>query len=633
MKSHETATKKTRTESPRTPQNRNKGQQLGEILQRVEQAPGTVGTSDILQLQRAIGNHATANIVQTKLRVGPAGDKYEQEADRMADQVMRSIGNSTASAQSVVTSRVQRQGDKSASGSYGLEGGDVDTSLERSIQSARGGGRALDDKVRSSMERSFGADFSQVNVHTGAESNTLNRSLNSRAFTTKNDIFFARGQYGPDSSAGQKLLAHELTHVVQQGGAGVQRQVDVQRAENNTGLPDGLKSGIEGLSGTAMDDVKVHYNSDKPGRFSSAAYTEGSDIHVASGQEKHLPHEAWHAVQQKQGRVKASMQFKGLGANLDSSLEREADVMGAKASHLASVESRLSSSTQIAHSSVQLGQSAQPLQRQTVGTPVRQFACGNKKKQDNKRNAVVLDHADVGDLEDESEVQKYTALKSRHAHYEGEDVDASTNPLIVDGRKGVQGLRGMGMGDDEIRTRIKDIVPSYTNEDINNYLMGDETPKVKYVESTDLADYELTTAGSKLKQKGKNFDTRSMFSSGAGAGYSIFVMSPTGGIYANEHKPGLFHHSSFLAGQPTAAAGEVQVTKGVLKNVTNKSGHYHPGAPQMFQVLQEFQSRGIKLTSFGLKISGIPETSDDSEYNGTYATAKQFYDQYTASTV
>jgi len=92
----------------------------------------------------------------------------------------------------------------------------------------------------------------------------------------------------------------------------LQRKADmannaVQRTEaprpNNTGMPDNLKSGIESLSGFSMDDVRVHYNSSKPATVQALAYTQGTDIHVAPGQEKHLPHEAWHVAQQMAGRV------------------------------------------------------------------------------------------------------------------------------------------------------------------------------------------------------------------------------------------------------------------------------------------------------------------------------------------
>ena len=113
------------------------------------------------------------------------------------------------------------------------------------------------------------------------------------------------------------------------------QQKPIQKKENNTGLPDNLKTGIENLSGFSMDDVKVHYNSDKPAQLQAHAYAQGTDIHIASGQEKHLPHEAWHVVQQKQGRVKPTIQMKGgLSINTDVGLEREADFMGEKGNSL-----------------------------------------------------------------------------------------------------------------------------------------------------------------------------------------------------------------------------------------------------------------------------------------------------------
>ena len=89
---------------------------------------------------------------------------------------------------------------------------------------------------------------------------------------------------------------------------------------------------MENLSGYSLDDVKVHYNSDKPAQLQAHAYAQGTNIHLASGQEKHLAHEAWHVVQQKQGRVKPTLQMKGkVNINDDSGLEKEADIMGAKA--------------------------------------------------------------------------------------------------------------------------------------------------------------------------------------------------------------------------------------------------------------------------------------------------------------
>lgn len=105
------------------------------------------------------------------------------------------------------------------------------------------------------------------------------------------------------------------------------------KTENNTGMPDNLKNGVENLSGIDMSDVRVHYNSDKPAEVGALAYTQDTNIHIAPGQEKHLPHEAWHVVQQAQGRVKPTMQINKIGVNDDEGLEREADIIGERVKH------------------------------------------------------------------------------------------------------------------------------------------------------------------------------------------------------------------------------------------------------------------------------------------------------------
>jgi hypothetical protein len=104
----------------------------------------------------------------------------------------------------------------------GIGGNEVEPEVESAIHRARGGGQALDSGVRGKMESAFGADFGGVRVHTGSESDSLNRSVNAVAFTTGQDIFFSNGSYDPTSSSGKELLTHELTHVVQQGGSPVQ---------------------------------------------------------------------------------------------------------------------------------------------------------------------------------------------------------------------------------------------------------------------------------------------------------------------------------------------------------------------------------------------------------------------------
>lgn len=106
----------------------------------------------------------------------------------------------------------------------------------------------------------------------------------------------------------------------------------IQESANNIALPDNLKTGIEKLSSYSTDDVKVHYNSAQPAQLNAKGYAQGTDIHVAPRQERNLPHEGWHVVQQKQGRLKPTMQIKeGIPVNDNAGLEKEADKMWAKA--------------------------------------------------------------------------------------------------------------------------------------------------------------------------------------------------------------------------------------------------------------------------------------------------------------
>ena len=104
---------------------------------------------------------------------------------------------------------------------------DVAPEVEQTIQQSRGGGQALDNNVRAQMEPTFKADFGGVRVHTDGQADNLNRSLSARAFATGQDIFFKQGEYNPGSSSGRELLAHELTHVVQQNGSAVQTKLTV----------------------------------------------------------------------------------------------------------------------------------------------------------------------------------------------------------------------------------------------------------------------------------------------------------------------------------------------------------------------------------------------------------------------
>jgi|GEM_PF-1656735 len=210
--------------------------------------PPAINPNDILSLQRAAGNQAvqrmlaqrkaarasSEQIVQANLTVNPPGDKYEQEADQMASQVMQRISssqNGVAQRQEeeeeepVQAKAVQRQEEEElqTKQTTAQTVPTVDSEAESRIDSAKGRGESLPDDIRGPMEQSFGADFSDVRVHTDSDSAGLNQSLQARAFTTGQDIFFGSGEYNPGTSAGKELVAHELTHVVQQNGAGIRR--------------------------------------------------------------------------------------------------------------------------------------------------------------------------------------------------------------------------------------------------------------------------------------------------------------------------------------------------------------------------------------------------------------------------
>ena len=107
------------------------------------------------------------------------------------------------------------------------------------------------------------------------------------------------------------------------------------RLHNRTGLPDRLKAAVEALSGFSLDDVRVHDGSTRPAQVHALAYAQGRDIHLGRGQSQHLPHEAWHVVQQLQGRVAKTATVQGVPINDDARLEREADLMGHRSARIA----------------------------------------------------------------------------------------------------------------------------------------------------------------------------------------------------------------------------------------------------------------------------------------------------------
>ena len=163
-------------------------------------------------------------IVQAKLSVGPAGDQYEREADTVASRVIRALRSPIERsgsvgpgdiAEGVGTIGKVRRNQRSAP--IGASGGAVDVDTERRITAATGGGSPLPSDVRARLEPAFGADFSGIRAHEGTQAAELNNRIQARAFTTGSDIFFRDGIPDASTTSGQHLLAHELTHTIQQG--------------------------------------------------------------------------------------------------------------------------------------------------------------------------------------------------------------------------------------------------------------------------------------------------------------------------------------------------------------------------------------------------------------------------------
>ena len=265
-------------------------------MQRVAGAPPpAIRPEDILALQRTVGNRivqrmlahrqrkAAFPMVQAKLTVNAPGDRHEREADRVAEQVTTQmkaqpaqevrrkdptgVGELHAESGGSVQRQVEEE-DLQAKAVDHLQRGSteavpqIDSDMEAKINTARGTGRPLPDDARGPMEQAFGADFSGVRVHTSSEADVLSNSLQARAFTTGQDIFFRQSQYAPHTSQGQELLAHELTHVVQQTGAGrLQRDSTQKLAQVQSRSPGNTVSLAKVKK--YLDFVKVKRNTTK----------------------------------------------------------------------------------------------------------------------------------------------------------------------------------------------------------------------------------------------------------------------------------------------------------------------------------------------------------------------------------
>jgi Domain of unknown function (DUF4157) len=163
--------------------------------------------------------------IQRKLSIGAVDDPLEQEADAMADTVMRMPEQPFVQRKCAHCEEEEQVQMKPLAASItpfiqakGAQGGTASDGVTSKINSTRGSGSNMDRPTQSFMESRFGTDFSNVKIHTGDDAVQMSRELNAQAFTVGSDIYFNSGKYNPSSESGKHLLAHELTHTVQQGG-------------------------------------------------------------------------------------------------------------------------------------------------------------------------------------------------------------------------------------------------------------------------------------------------------------------------------------------------------------------------------------------------------------------------------
>ncbi|MEH2394218.1 MAG: DUF4157 domain-containing protein [Nostoc sp.] len=201
----------------------------GSLHRRLQQASSN--SSNFANIPRSRPNTPLQQAVQTKLKIGKPGDKFENEADQVAEKFVEEYRapisgqvDQNLQQQEMFVEKKQLQMKPMLQLRTAVGGMSATAGLETAINQARGGGHPLAKGIRKPIERFLRADFSKVKVHTDYRANQLNQSIQAKAFTTGQDVFFRQGEYNPGSLGGKKLLAHELTHVVQQNRSAVQRK-------------------------------------------------------------------------------------------------------------------------------------------------------------------------------------------------------------------------------------------------------------------------------------------------------------------------------------------------------------------------------------------------------------------------
>ena len=193
------------------------------------------------------------NLIQPKLKINKPGDKYEKEADQVAEQVLRM---ETPTIQRKCTKCDEEETIQTKSNNPSLDS--ASPTLANQINSSKGMGQPMDSNTRTFMESRFNMDFSKVKIHSDSRSSELSNQINAQAFTIGKDIYFNSGKYQTSTLKGKKLLAHELTHVVQQSknsDLGIQREpIEL----NYEALAKQIDEATGGIFGWGTDEEAIY---------------------------------------------------------------------------------------------------------------------------------------------------------------------------------------------------------------------------------------------------------------------------------------------------------------------------------------------------------------------------------------
>ncbi|MBN2535250.1 MAG: DUF4157 domain-containing protein [Spirochaetales bacterium] len=269
-----------------------------------------------MTLQKMVGNQEVKKmfeqeLIQARLYLNNAMDNYELEADKIADQVV-----------SVKESTIKNIQKKNTGKNIKAE------QIKAKNTTFKSSGQPLQKHIRDYYEPRFGVDLGNVNVHSDSNADRLAKAINARAFTLGNDIFFAKGEYSPETGKGKKLIAHELTHVLQQGKE--RNNTIIQRKEDNISIFNKLGNGnpldrqvqqrMDSVFHTDFSHIRIHTNNDA-GLFTSHLRAKTFTIgdHIVFNKEDYKPgtiagdallaHELAHTIQQKDALQSSKREF------------------------------------------------------------------------------------------------------------------------------------------------------------------------------------------------------------------------------------------------------------------------------------------------------------------------------------